>query len=379
MTTRRSRAEVIREICHHLEPYQTARSRSPPRPIIAKDLTIDSLAIMDMIMELEDRFDVSIPLERRRRDPDRRRARRHDPISRSFEAREARHHGSVRPPRRLARSVSRRPRRPGYDPFSVRMERVLSPTEAIIDGRKTILVGTNNYFGLTFDPSCIAAAIEALGAEGTGTTGSRIANGSYGGHAGWSRSSPSSTASKHCMVFTTGYQANLGIISTLAGPGDYLIIDADSHARIYDACKMTPADGRSASSTTTPPTSTSACAGSADKPGNKHDRRRRHLPHAGRPGAAARRSSPSSKKHGAYRAGRRGPFDGRARRARPRPRRGGGRAEDDVDFIVGTFSKSLGAIGGFCVSDHPEFDILRVAVPRPTCSRPRCRPRSSPR
>ena len=54
----------------------------------------------------------------------------------------------------------------GYDPFQIRMERVLSPTEAIINGRKTLLVGTNNYFGLTFDPSCIDAAIEAIRAEG---------------------------------------------------------------------------------------------------------------------------------------------------------------------------------------------------------------------
>jgi 8-amino-7-oxononanoate synthase len=70
----------------------------------------------------------------------------------------------------------------GADPFQIRMERVLSPTEAIINGKKTLLVGTNNYFGLTFDPSCMEAAIEAIRAEGTGTTGSRIANGSYSEH-----------------------------------------------------------------------------------------------------------------------------------------------------------------------------------------------------
>src|SRR5258708_35989406 len=64
----------------------------------------------------------------------------------------------------------------GDDPFQIRMERVLSPTEAMINGRKTLLVGTNNYFGVTFDPSCMGAAIEAVRAEGTATTGSRIAN-----------------------------------------------------------------------------------------------------------------------------------------------------------------------------------------------------------
>src|SRR4030088_2623800 len=78
--------------------------------------------------------------------------------------------------------VYRDVRTTGADPFQIRMERVLSPTEALINGRKTLLVGTNNYFGLTFDPSCMEAAIEAIRAEGTGTTGSRIANGSYSEH-----------------------------------------------------------------------------------------------------------------------------------------------------------------------------------------------------
>ena len=82
----------------------------------------------------------------------------------------------------------------GYDPFQIRMERVLSPTEAIINGKQTLLLGTNNYLGLTFDPACIEAAVEAIARQGTGTTGSRIANGSYGGHVALSRRSPSSTA-----------------------------------------------------------------------------------------------------------------------------------------------------------------------------------------
>src|SRR4029434_7017003 len=72
----------------------------------------------------------------------------------------------------------------GADPFGVSMEKVLSPTEAIIEGRPTILVGTNNYLGLTFDPSAIDAAVNAIETLGTGTTGSRIANGSYAGHKG---------------------------------------------------------------------------------------------------------------------------------------------------------------------------------------------------
>src|SRR4029077_1101992 len=128
------------------------------------------------------------------------------------------------------------------DPFQIRRERVLSPTEAIINGRKCLTVGTNNYFGLTFDPSCMQAAIAAIQAEGTGTTGSRIANGSYSEHVALEEEIAAFYGKKHCMVFTTGYQANLGVISTLADQGDFLLIDADSHASIYDACKMTRAE-----------------------------------------------------------------------------------------------------------------------------------------
>src|SRR5476649_1000045 len=130
----------------------------------------------------------------------------------------------------------------GADPFQIRMDRILSPTEAIINGRRTLMVGTNNYFGLTFDPTCMDAAIDAIRAEGTGTTGSRIANGSYSEHTALEEELAAFYGKKHCMVFTTGYQANLGVISTLVAQGDYLLIDADSHASIYDACKQTQAE-----------------------------------------------------------------------------------------------------------------------------------------
>ena len=65
---------------------------------------------------------------------------------------------------------------------NVVMEKVISPTEAIINGRPVILAGTNNYLGLTFDPDCIEAASIAVRKQGTGTTGSRMANGSYSDH-----------------------------------------------------------------------------------------------------------------------------------------------------------------------------------------------------
>jgi len=246
----------------------------------------------------------------------------------------------------------------GADPFGVKMERVVSPTEAIVDGRPMILVGTNNYLGLTFDRSCIEAASDAITTQGTGTTGSRIANGSYGGHKELEDALAGFYGRRSAMVFTTGYQANLGIISTIAGPKDYLIIDADSHASIYDACRM----------------------GSATVIRFKHndaadlDKRLQRL--AGTDGnkiiivegiysmlgdqAPLAEIAAVKRKHGAYlivdEAHSMGVLGDKGRGLAE-----AADVEADVDFIVGTFSKSLGAIGGFCVSDHPDFDVLRIA------------------
>ncbi|UYN96895.1 MAG: aminotransferase class I/II-fold pyridoxal phosphate-dependent enzyme [Enhydrobacter sp.] len=247
----------------------------------------------------------------------------------------------------------------GADPFQVRMERVLSPTEAIIDGRKTLLAGTHNYFGLTFDPSCMAAAIEAIRAEGTGTTGSRIANGSYGQHALLEREIAEFYGKRHCMVFTTGYQANLGVISGLVGDGDHLLIDADSHASIYDACRQTQAEvGRFRHND--PASLEVRLRRLSNEPGNRlvvlegiysmlGDR------------APLRAFIDVCRKHGAY------VLVDEAHSLGALGENGRGLCEaegvlDDCHYIVGTFSKTLGAIGGYVVSDDPDFDILRVTV-----------------
>lgn len=252
----------------------------------------------------------------------------------------------------------------GADPFQIRMERVLSPTEAIINGKKCLTVGTNNYFGLTFDPSCMQAAIDAIRAEGTGTTGSRIANGSYSEHVALEQEIAEFYGKKHCMVFTTGYQANLGVISTLVGAEDFLLIDADSHASIYDACKQTQAE---------------VVRFKHNDPASLEARLRR-LKDRDEGGKTGNRlvvlegiysmlgdSAPLKefiavcKKYGAY------VLVDEAHSLGALGEHGRGLCEaagvlDDCDFIVGTFSKTLGAIGGYCVSNDPDFDILRVTT-----------------
>src|SRR6059058_1258203 len=92
------------------------------------------------------------------------------------------------------------------DPFNLVMERVESPTVAICNGKRTILLGTYNYMGMTFDPDVIAAGKKALDEFGSGTTGSRVLNGTYAGHRACEDALKDFYAMDHAMVFSTGYR-----------------------------------------------------------------------------------------------------------------------------------------------------------------------------
>ena len=242
------------------------------------------------------------------------------------------------------------------DPYAVVMTEVKSPTLAIIQGRETILLGTYNYMGMTFDPDVIAAGKRALDEYGAGTTGSRVLNGTYQGHRECEDALREYYGTKHAIVFSTGYQANLGMLSTIAGKGDYIILDADSHASIYDGCWL----------------------GDAEIVRFRHnsvddlDKRLGRLPQdAGKlvvlegvysmfgDIAPLREMVAVAKRHGAmilcdeahgmgfFGAHGRGVFEEAG-------------VEADIDFVVGTFSKSVGTVGGFCVSNHPKFEVLRL-------------------
>ncbi|HEY0199675.1 MAG TPA: aminotransferase class I/II-fold pyridoxal phosphate-dependent enzyme [Rhodanobacter sp.] len=246
----------------------------------------------------------------------------------------------------------------GIDPFGVQIDRILSPTEGLIDGRPTILAGTNNYLGMTFDPGCIAAARNALETEGTGTTGSRMANGSYAGHRELELELARFYGKRDAIVFSTGYQANLGMISALAGPGDTVMIDADSHASIYDGCKLAGAN---------------TIRFRHNDPADLAKRMRRLGAEAGDALIVV---------EGVYSMlGDRAPLRefvnvkqefgatllvDEAHSMGVLGEKGRGVAEEagvlaDVDYVVGTFSKSLGNTGGFCVGDSTDLDVLRYA------------------
>ena len=242
--------------------------------------------------------------------------------------------------------------------FNVVWEDIISGTEAVVDGRRVILAGSNNYLGLSFDSDCIEAACQAARREGTGTTGSRMANGTFSGHVALEKELADYFGRQRAIVFSTGYIANLAILSTVVGPGEVILLDADSHASIYDGCRL----------------------GSAEVIRFRHndvedlEKRLRRLEKRNTNVLIVAEGLYSmlgdrapladivavKQKYGAYL------MVDEAHSLGVLGNNGRGLAEeagveDGVDFVVGTFSKSLGAIGGFCVSNHPELDLVRYA------------------
>lgn len=245
------------------------------------------------------------------------------------------------------------------NPFTVSMDEVISPTEAIINGRKTILAGTNNYMGMTYNEECLKAAEDALRSFGTGTTGSRVLNGTYNGHKKLEETLKDFYDADYAIVFSTGYQANLGVIATLAGPKDYVVIDADSHASIYDGCAMGNA------------TVVRFTHNDPENLEKRLSRIRKKDPEAGilvviegvysmlGDQAPIKELATAAKKHNAY------VLVDEAHSIGVFGQTGRGVAQEQgvehlVDFTVGTFSKSVGTVGGYCVSNHPKFEYLRL-------------------
>lgn len=248
----------------------------------------------------------------------------------------------------------------GRLPFGLTFDEILSPTRAMVDGREVILAGTNNYLGLTFSEPVKSAAMDAIVRQGTATTGSRLANGTFREHVELEEDLKTFFGAKSAIVFTTGYQANLAAISTLAGRGDHLLIDADSHACIYDGCRLSDAE---------------TIRFRHNSPEDLAKRLAR-LPDEGArlvvveglysmlgDVAPLDEFVDVAHQHGAYL------YVDEAHSVGCYGNHGRGLADalgvlDKVDFLSGTFSKSFASIGGFCVSRHAGLDLMRL-VSRP--------------
>jgi len=109
---------------------------------------------------------------------------------------------------------------------------------AEVDGRKVIMLGSNNYLGLTTDPRVRQAAVDAVDRYGTGCTGSRLMNGTLALHAELEAEIADWMGSESCLVFTTGYAANLGVVGSLVGEGDAMFADMGSHASLVDGGRL---------------------------------------------------------------------------------------------------------------------------------------------
>ncbi len=247
----------------------------------------------------------------------------------------------------------------GKDPLGVKFDDIISPTRGRIGNREIILAGTNNYLGLTFDEDCIQAACMAVQNHGTGTTGSRVANGSYHEHLDLEQALADHLNMPSCIVFSTGYQTNLSAIAGLTSDDDTIFMDADAHACIIDGTRLTGA---------------STVRFRHNDPENL-DRRMKRL--EGDKGdklvvieglysmfgdiAPVDELLDVTHQNGGYL------YIDEAHSYGVFGLKGCGIAEqqgvlDKVDFISGTFSKSLASVGGFCASRHPEFEILRKVM-----------------
>src|SRR5215469_8473993 len=115
-------------------------------------------------------------------------------------------------------------------------------TEVIVDGKRRVMIGSNNYLGLTHDPRVIAAAQAAVAKYGSACTGSRFLNGNTDLHDMIEVKLAALTGKEAGLVFSTGFQTNLGVISTLVGRTDFVYIDKLDHASIVDGCFLSAGD-----------------------------------------------------------------------------------------------------------------------------------------
>jgi 8-amino-7-oxononanoate synthase len=242
-------------------------------------------------------------------------------------------------------------------PYFRRLESPAAPVVEM-EGAERVMLGSNNYLGLTGDERVIAGARDALERYGTGLTGSRLLNGTIDLHLDLEREIAEWMGTEDAIVFTTGHQANVGTLGTLLGPGDTVIADSADHASILDGCILSRAKLRPFRH-------------------NRLDKLEKMLERAGGDGggvlvvvdgvfsmegdvADLPRIVELSRAHGARL------MVDEAHGAGVLGARGAGASEllgveRSVDVRMGTFSKSLASCGGFIAGPHEVVDFLRIS------------------
>jgi 8-amino-7-oxononanoate synthase len=242
-------------------------------------------------------------------------------------------------------------------PYFRRLESPAAPVVEM-EGAERVMLGSNNYLGLTGDPRVIAGARDALERYGTGLTGSRLLNGTIDLHLDLEREIAEWMGTEDAIVFTTGHQANVGTLGTILGPGDTVIADSADHASILDGCLLSRAKLRPFRH-------------------NRLDKLEKMLERAGDDGggvlvvvdgvfsmegdvADLPKIVELSTAHGARL------MVDEAHGAGVLGARGAGVSEllgveSSVDLRMGTFSKSLASCGGFIAGPHEVIDFLRIS------------------
>ena len=242
-------------------------------------------------------------------------------------------------------------------PYFRRLESPAAPVVEM-EGAERVMLGSNNYLGLTGDPRVMQGARDALERYGTGLTGSRLLNGTIDLHLELEAELAEWMGTEDAIVFTTGHQSNLGALGTLLGPGDTVIADSADHASILDGCILSRAKLRPFRH-------------------NRLDKLEKMLERAGDDGggvlvvvdgvfsmegdvADLKRIAELTRAHGARL------MVDEAHGVGVLGARGAGASEllgveSSVDLRMGTFSKSLASCGGFIAGSHEVIDFLRVA------------------
>ena len=227
-------------------------------------------------------------------------------------------------------------------------------TTVTLNGREMIMVGSNNYLGLTHDPRVLAAGHAALDEFGSGCTGSRFLNGTLQLHVDLERKLAAFFQREDSLVFATGMQANLGSLSTLCQRGDVIFTDRENHASIFDGCKLSfgkvvkyvhaDMDDLARKLELYPDNpkvivsdGVFSMSGEYAKMDDLVRLRREH---------GARLIMDEAHSVGVC-----------GENGRGVPEVYG--VEDEVDLIIGTFSKSFGGVGGFCVGDSRVIDYVK--------------------
>ena len=227
-------------------------------------------------------------------------------------------------------------------------------TEVVVEGRKILMIGSNNYLGLTTDPRVREAAIQAVKRYGTSCTGSRFLNGTLALHQEAEARLANFVGMEAALVFSTGYQVNLGTISALIGRGDVVVLDKDDHASIVDGAMLALGETRRYSH-------------------NDMDHLERVLGKIdeetgvlvvvdgvysmGGDLAPLPEIIPITKKYGARLMVDDAHSIGVMGGGRGTPAHFG--VTEDIDLIMGTFSKSFASLGGFIAGDADVMDYVQ--------------------